>query len=361
MREWFFDLISGKNQSLWARGIRVLLKLLSWLMAILVWLRIKLYRFGIKKSYAFEQPILCVGNISTGGTGKTPCVALLYQHLRNYQPEIAVISRGYKGVDKSSNDEAKLLERNFPDLFQIQDPNRVRAVQKALRQGKKLMLLDDGFSHLRIKRSLDLVLIDALCPFGYGHLLPRGLLREPLKNLRRAQLIMITRCDSVLPKTIQAIEQTLAKNGIQPENIFHAEHKTVGIQPLENIPFQEKTLLELKNTKVAAFSGIGNPLGFRRTLESLGTEVVYEQRFEDHFSYDPIWLQKHWGKYASHAQEAGADMILITEKDGVKLEQREFSSSLPIYQLQIKMQIREGIEKLHKKLQEHIALPDFKA
>ncbi|MBU6174878.1 MAG: tetraacyldisaccharide 4'-kinase, partial [Planctomycetes bacterium] len=144
---------------------------------------------GFKKTIGVEIPVVSVGNLTAGGTGKTPTVAFLAKWFRAQNKRVAILSRGYGAGSDGRNDEAKELEITLPDVPHLQSPDRIASARIAVDElGMELLLLDDGFQHRRIGRDLDIVLLDAREPFGFGHLLPRGLLREPLRSLKRADV-----------------------------------------------------------------------------------------------------------------------------------------------------------------------------
>ena len=188
-------------------------------------------RFDKQSSASTEIsiPVISVGNITTGGTGKTPLVEFIARYLRQQQIRVTIVSRGYGSQEGKPNDEALELERKLPDVPHLQNPDRVAAARMAIAEFEaQLILLDDAFQHRRIKRDLDIVLIDATCPFGYGHLLPRGLLREPLRNLKRADLIAITRVDQISTEQCQKLEKQIQRFNASAD-IVSFSHAITGI------------------------------------------------------------------------------------------------------------------------------------
>ena len=182
-----------------------------------------------------DIPVISVGNITTGGTGKTPVVQWLASRLREMDRRVAIVSRGYGAEAGAQNDEAMELELSLPDVPHLQNPDRIEAARTAIEElESQSIVLDDGFQHRRLGRDLDIVLLDALEPFGYGHLLPRGLLREPLSNLERADWIGLSRADQVDEETRSAIQQESQRRAPNC-GWFEVIHRpTCWAMPLEN-------------------------------------------------------------------------------------------------------------------------------
>jgi tetraacyldisaccharide 4'-kinase len=277
-------------------------------------------------------PVISVGNITAGGTGKTPLVEWVLNALPEFlRGSAAVLSRGYGG-EKDGNDETALLGENVPGLKQIVGANRVENAKKAVRKLQaRLIILDDGFQHRKLARHLDIVAIDALVPFGYNRLVPRGLLREPLSALRRADAFVVTRSDRVDGAELEKIEARLRRRN--PKAIIaHARHAPSKLL----VGGEEKELSELKGKKVFAFCGIANPEGFRKTLESLGVETARFESLDDHETY-PDAARK---RLADAAEKSGVEMIVTTQKDAVKVRQHEWP--IPFCELRIRMEMTKG-------------------
>jgi tetraacyldisaccharide 4'-kinase len=228
-------------------------------------------------------PIISVGNITTGGTGKTPVVAWIVDRLREFGRQPAILSRGYKPIDGAANDEKRLLDRLCPGVPHIQDPDRVAGAQLAIAgHGCDVLVLDDGFQHRRLARNLDVVLIDALNPWGYGHLLPRGLLREPPSALRRASIVVVTRTDACPADALCRVQREISQQTA-------AAVVTSAFRPVALVDAAEATapLTAIDGETILAFCGIGNPEGFWRTLSVIGPDLFHVQRlvFPDHHHY----------------------------------------------------------------------------
>jgi tetraacyldisaccharide 4'-kinase len=243
------------------------------------------------------------------------------------------------------------LELELPDVPHVQNPDRVSAARVAIEQFQsQLVLLDDAFQHRRIARDLDIVLVDALEPFGYEHLLPRGLLREPLSGLSRAHVVAISRCDLVDPSVRQAIVRQLREHA--PDAlVIEVAHCPRG---LVNSDGQRADIASLDGTSLAAFCGIGNALGFRRTLESVGQDPAGFREFADHhvYSTDDIQSLTAW------ATNLPASNLVCTRKDLVKVGATHLGS-IPLWALEIGLQIVSGREDLEERLQSVLAAADL--
>jgi len=266
---------------------------------------------GSVKIHSCGVPVISVGNLTTGGTGKTPIVCYLAKWYRDQGTTVAIVSRGYGRGDRESNDEALELRSRLPDVPHIQDPDRVEAARIAVEDfGAELILMDDGFQHRRLHRDLNVVVVDATCPFGFGHLLPRGLLREPVGSLRRADLVIVTRCDAVAVQEIATIEAEIRKanDGIP---ILHSNHQPTSLleHPSKKIP--------IGSENVAALSAIGNPEAFEKSLVRCGMNVVDSRQLPDHdeYSTETVDELRDWIESLGNQIER----VVCTHKDLVKL------------------------------------------
>jgi tetraacyldisaccharide 4'-kinase len=260
-----------------------------------------------------SAPVISVGNITVGGTGKTPMVIDLLHRLRARGATPAVVARGYGGRGED-NDEQSLINQRCPFAIHVTDPDRVRGATRAIERGANRIVLDDGFQHRRLARDLDIVLIDATCPFGYGFLLPRGLLREPLVGLRRAHAVVLTRCDQVRPDEAERIRERLWE--LAPHALhLRCRHRVSSLCRLDGAPVEGG----LRGRRVVLFAGIANPAAFAATIAGLGATVVGHHWWPDHHRYSPDDL----AALASPERFPACDDLVTTEKDGVKL------SSLP--------------------------------
>lgn len=301
------------------------------------------YDVGQIKVEQVGAPVVSVGNLTVGGTGKTPLVEWLARSLQSRGVKVGIVSRGYGSQQGQPNDEALELARSLPDVPHVQNRDRVAAARAAIEaKGCELILLDDGFQHRRLHRDLDIVLLDALAPFGYGRLLPRGLLREPLSSLARAHVICLSRADLIAePKRAEIHEQVTS---LAPDAAWvELAHRP---RSLLSSAGEEAPLASLTQRPVAAFCGIGNPEGFRATLDQCGYRVVAWREFPDHHRYserDLAWLS-NW------ADQAAAEAIVCTHKDLVKLDVPRLGER-PLWALGVGVEVLAGRDELVSRLE----------
>jgi tetraacyldisaccharide 4'-kinase len=344
MSDDLLALLAGQRRGLAAglqrSGLRLASVPYGWAVAI----RNRLFDHGWKSVRRAAVPVISVGNLTVGGTGKTPCVEYVARRLCHWGRRVAILSRGY-GSDAGPNDEALVLANNLPDVPHLQGPDRLSLSQKAVRQLRSdVLVLDDGFQHRRLARNLDVVLLDATRPWGFNYLLPRGLLREAPKGLLRAGVVLLTRCDQVNDETLTRLQRDVS--GLAPQvPVVLTSH-----QPTEWINTQGQTigLEELAGRKVAAFCGIGNPEAFRKTLSSLRVKVETFRTFADHHPYSAtdVATLNNW---ASHNTTDG--VVVTTQKDLVKLRLTHLGEC-KLWALRVQLRIHMGQDALDRKLKE---------
>jgi tetraacyldisaccharide 4'-kinase len=343
----FRDLVSGRTRGVAATGKRVLLQLAEWPYALGVALRNWQFDSGRRQVERVAVPVISVGNLTVGGTGKTPLVEWLARWFRARAVRVSIVSRGYGAEQGGANDEALELEQKLPDVPHVQNPDRVAAARIAIEELEtQLILLDDAFQHRRIARDLDIVLVDALEPFGFEHLLPRGTLREPLAGFRRADVIVLTRADCLEAKQRGAIRERIET--IQPGAVWveaaHAPQSylasTGTLAPLDTFA----------NQRVAAFCGIGNPAGFRQTLARCGCEVVALREFPDHHAY----TEADVASLSQWARELDVSAVLCTCKDLVKLAAPKLGTRA-LWAVSIGLEILSGETLLEERLRPLVA------
>lgn len=286
---------------------RAALTVLSWLYGAGVAAKNAAYAWGLRRSTHAGCRTVCIGNITTGGTGKTPAVLLAAQTLKKKGFKPAILSRGYgrrlKGRDVQAlrdgrspsweevGDEPWMMHRALKglDIPILVSPDRVAAAENAVKfSGSDILLLDDGFGHRRLGRDADIVLLNALDPFGGGRLLPAGNLREPATALARAALALITHADQVSPERLAEVRAAVA--AVRPDlPVAESVHKAEGVYGLRDEV--RHPLRWLKGRKVGAFSGIGSPASFEAELTKAGAEVVQTWRFPDHHPYTEAELR----------------------------------------------------------------------
>jgi tetraacyldisaccharide 4'-kinase len=287
-------------------------------------------------------PVVSIGNLTLGGTGKTPMVEHVCRRLRARDLRVAIASRGY-GAGAGPNDEALVLEDNLPDCPHLTGPDRVMLARISVEElDAQILVLDDGFQHRRLARDLDIVLIDALDPFGGGRLFPRGLLREPIRSLRRANLVVLSRADLVPASERERIRSTAEKHTKQRLDWVEAQHRPVEARAEggETIPLEE-----LPKRRVVAFCGLGNPAGFRRTLEGLGVHPIDFREFPDHHDY----TRNDVTELSSWTRDQQAEVVLTTQKDWVKLRTPKLGFA-QLLALRISLDVQDGEELIEDAL-----------
>ena len=335
----FRELISGRRRGLVASVSRGMLSLAEMPYRAAIALRNRQFDRG-RRVHRVSVPVISVGNLTVGGTGKTPMVEWLAKWFRQHGVRVALISRGYGAAAGGRNDEALELEQKLPDVPHLQNPDRVAAAETAVEEFEsQLLLLDDAFQHRRIHRDLDLVMIDAVEPFGYGHLLPRGLLREPLSSLNRADVIVLSRADAVSAERRAEIRDAVVRQAPAALWVEVAHRPYV----LASSDGRQAELAALHRQRVAAFCGVGNPVGFRHTLQSCGYEVIDFREFPDHHVYAPVDIEQ------LTAWSQRADACLCTDKDLVKIGIPHLGC-VPLWALRIGLAIESGQAELEARL-----------
>ena len=320
---------------------------------VIVNVRNWLYEKQVFRSINLEKKVISVGNLTTGGSGKTPMVELLALYLKKRGMNPAILSRGYgrrthgivvvsdgeklAGLPKIGGDEPALLARHLPGIPVVVARDRVIAGQWAInRYGVDILLMDGGFQHRKLKRDADIVMLDATCAWGNGRVLPGGPLREPLRGLRRADLIIWTRTDETdVDKKNKAKVLSLSR-----APVLASCHKPKGWRSLVEEKIYSLDLLT--HQKVFGFAGIGNPESFKKKIDQLGIQLVGFAAFRDHHWYS----RKEIDWIIEEAARAGADAIVTTEKDGIKVS-FPIETEIPGYALMIELEIIDGIEQMN--------------
>lgn len=288
---------------------------------------------GLRRVHRAHVPVLSVGNLTTGGTGKTPMVVHVVGALRRAERQPAVLMRGYKATAHGGSDEATLLRETLPGVPIVTNPDRVAGVATIERDfpAVNVIVLDDGFQHRRLHRDFDLVLIDATNPLGWGHVLPRGSLREPVSGLRRASAVAITHAEEAGP---DAVAELTAKLGrlIGPKPIVWMNHAWGEVVDEHDRPVTGEAA-------VLAFCGIGNPDAFF-TVASRRFTLADRRVFGDHYAYAAADVME----LAAGAKACGAAALLTTQKDWVKLRQRVQSrpTGVPIWRPELRLKWAGG-------------------
>jgi tetraacyldisaccharide 4'-kinase len=338
------NLVSGQARGVWPAFQRGGLWAVSVPYGWITHLRNRLYDHGWKSSLRVPVPVISVGNLTLGGTGKTPCVEYVAGFYLRQQRRVAILSRGY-GRRGGLNDEALVLKESLPGVPHLQGADRAALAAAAARDlHSEVLVLDDGFQHRRLARDLDLVLVDATQPWGHDYLFPRGLLREGRAGLRRAGVVMLTRCDQVAAQERGRLREAVARlaPGVP---VVETAHRPV---QLVNHSGEAAPLDRLAGRPVAAFCGIGNPEAFRGTLAGLGLSVQSFRTFPDHHPYPQADVED----LNAWARRLPPEVVVVTtRKDLVKLRQPRMGGK-ELWALRIRLTFEAGQAVLDRMLQE---------
>lgn len=340
--ERFRRLIDGTRTGPAAAAARLGLAALAAPYGLGVMTRNAAYDCGVARRRRVDVPVVSVGNLTLGGTGKTPLVAWVARLVRRHGIEPAIVSRGYGVAPGATSDEAAELALVLGGIDHVADRDRVAAAATAARHGAGAIILDDGFQHRRLARDLDIVVVDATDPFGCGHLFPRGLLREPLASLARADAVVLTRADSVDDSLRHGIRRRFeaACTDRAPRLWAEADHTPVRLRSWDGaiLPVDH-----LAGRRIAACAAIGNPAAFRRTLAELGADVASFRSFPDHHAY----VEGDVARIAADARLADAAIVTTTMKDLVKLRRSEIGDR-PLVAVEIELVVPRGREELER-------------
>lgn len=374
MRRWLDDLeqyaievILNKRHGFRASLLRVILRALSFIYLAIVQVRLYLYRNRILKEHQLGCLVISIGNLTVGGTGKTPVVEKFARALQRGGRKVAILSRGYKSIDKrrkkswlerlidqntpdpprivsdgknvlldsaTAGDEPYMLASNLRGVAVVVDKDRVKAGRHAIKElDVDTLLLDDGLQYLHLKHRLDIVLVDRQAPFGNEHLLPRGTLREPPRNIRRASYILITKCNG---ESNDALIQRIRRFNRTAE-IIECAHRPLYLQHVyrdERLPLDY-----LQDLYIASLCGIAAPESFESGLRGLGAKIELSRHFADHHRYS----EKELRTFLQRCVKRDVHAIITTEKDAVRLPKID-PLPVPIYYLRVEIEILTGHE-----------------
>jgi tetraacyldisaccharide 4'-kinase len=351
--EYLEDIISGERQGILPFLVKTDLLAIGGLCLGAVKLRRHLYSQGILQTKHLPCKVISIGNVVVGGSGKTPATIAIARLLKEHTDlKIAIASRGYRSKSKGyavvsdgekillnpdeAGDEPYLIGQSLPDIPVVIGRDRFESGLMAVKNwGTQIVILDDGFQYLRLKRDVNIITMDSTKPFGFEHILPGGYLREPLSTLKNADIILLTRVDQC--KNLKAIRDRLDK--IAPSVArFESIHAPCSLLRMDTR--QDVRLDDVKNQNILAVCGIANPLSFAETLRTLNPARSNLISFPDHHEYTPKDIQK----IEQTASDTGADMIITTEKDAPKLN---LINILPVLSLAIELRlVKPSAEKL---------------
>lgn len=364
LEHYTIDVILGRRAGTGAAMYAAFLQLLSYLFSGIAQFRFWLYRQRILHDQPLGCLVVVVGNLTVGGTGKTPVVEKFARALQERGRKVAILSRGYKSKappvwkkwwwalihaaeppprivsdgqtvlldSEQAGDEPYMLARNLPGVIVLVDKNRVKAGIYAIRKfGCDTLVLDDGFQYLPLKGQLNLLLVDKTNPFGNGHLLPRGILREPIKHLRRASYVFLTKSNGTRDPELEATIQKF-NPGV---DVIECAHQPQYLQRFGSA--ERQPLSFLKGRRVVAFCGIATPESFEKFLRDLGASIVARERFLDHYRYN----EDDFSELAALAERERADCLITTEKDAVRIPHGQIWGK-PLYYLRLEIEILRG-------------------
>lgn len=322
MEQFFSEVVLGKKSGLLYDLLRAILWLFSGVYCAIIVLRRLLYRWGIFRSYHPHTKTIVVGNIVAGGTGKTPFTIFLAKQLAS----CALLVRGYE-------DEVALMRRHLPGVSLFIGKDRKKSAMAAEKEHTHL-LLDDGLQHLAIVPDVRIAMVDAICPFGGGNFLPRGLLRDSPSRLKQVDLVVLHRVDCV--DNASAIQKEIEKYTCAP--VVHSQFSFDGLYSQSG----NSIVLE-KGSKLALFCSIARPEAFRKLVAKEGFEVIAILCGKDHVGLSNTQLEN----FSQRASQIGATALICTEKDIVRLPQAT-SLALPLYWVKGKIEIVSGREYIDR-------------
>ncbi|MGB2661104.1 MAG: tetraacyldisaccharide 4'-kinase [Candidatus Omnitrophota bacterium] len=328
---YILSIMKNERAGIIASAIKGVLRVLSWFYAVGIKIVDYGYKTGIRRKHKVSVPVVSVGNITLGGTGKTPFTMFLADHFVKTGRKPAVLIRGY------GNDERKMLRDELPDVPIFIGQDRVASAQAAVEDGRDILLLDDGFQHRRIMRDLNVLMLDGDSLFEGGSLFPRGVLREPVSSLERADVLVLSKVD----KMDEGLKDEAIRKlkAIAPGKlIVTARHKPVFLKDVTGAVYPAENL---KGQNVCLVSGIADPDYFAFAVENLGARIVSRCDYTDHHSYG----QKDINRIHAASRGEDVDKVVTTKKDYVKMQLLDLSSiEEKLFILDVEMEIVEGKE-----------------
>ncbi|MDR2812281.1 MAG: tetraacyldisaccharide 4'-kinase [Puniceicoccales bacterium] len=374
--QFIADVLYDRRTTLVAKVLGAVLLPFSFMFLLIVKIRVWLYRKRLLYSQSLGCHVIVVGNITMGGTGKTPVAEYLARLLLAMGRKPAIISRGYKSKSESSyrkflrwlthspdkppkivsdgervlldseiaGDEPYMLAKNLKGVPVIVDKDRIKAGRYAIKRfGSDVLILDDGYQYLRLRSTLRMVLIDRNNPFGNYRLIPRGILREPLSHLDRASCIFLTKSNGTRNYELEQ-EIHSVNYGIQIVECCHQSCHLVSQGEAEILPLEI-----LREKKVAIFCAIASPEGFEQFIASLGANIIYKKRYIDHHRFTNAELS------SINERAKSADFLIATEKDAVRIAS-DFKFSIPFFYMRVRVQFLRNEHWVRHLLGEALAL-----
>ena len=372
---YFIDLVHDKEvRGISRRLIMGVFYVFSLIYEQLVNLKLTMYRWGWAKKERLDCYVISLGNVTVGGTGKTPTAQHLAREISDMGYRVAILNRGYRAkwrgevgivsdgrtlkMDaETAGDEAFMLAKHLPNVPVLIGAQRAVTGRYAIEHfGAEVAILDDGYQHWQLARDMDILLVDAVNVFGNGYLLPRGTLREPLSHIDRADVCLMTKVDQAAPGAIAHIWETFRsynQDGLVLESI-HQPRQFVRLSDwYEDIAAGGVPVTEMEGKKVLAVSAIGNPASFEQTLADLGIEMVESMRYPDHHDYG----ERDMAEVLYRAETLGVEAIVITEKDAVKVPGDVVRAKwrIPMYVISVEVTLQKGREEFFYELKRQLA------
>lgn len=372
---YFIDLVHSKEvDGLFPHLIMGILYIFSLIYGLLVNIKLAGYKYGIFQKQKLDCFVISLGNVTVGGTGKTPTAQRLARDIRDMGYRVVILNRGYRAkwhgevgivsdgkrlhMDAAeAGDEAYMLAKHLPEVPVLIGAERAKTGRYAMEHfGAEVAILDDGYQHWQLERDLDILLVDAVNVFGNGYILPRGTLREPISHISRADICLMTKVDQAAAGSCDYIRETVHR--YNPEaRIVESIHQPRCFIPLTewyvNIASQGIDIAQMRGKRIMAVSAIGNPASFEQTLSDLGAVIIESLRYPDHHDY----AMSEMTDIFQQAKNAGAEAIVITEKDAVKIpaDVAREKWSIPIYVICVEVNFQKGSEGLADLLKKRLA------
>ena len=375
VKTYFIDLVHRKEvHGIGLHIVMAVLHVFSLIYAALLDLKLATYSIGLQKRKKLPCFVISLGNVTVGGTGKTPTAQRLASDIRDMGYRVVILNRGYRAkwhgevgivsdgkrlhMDAAeAGDEAYMLAKHLPEVPVLIGAERAKTGRYAIEHfGAEVAILDDGYQHWQLERDLDILLVDAVNVFGNGYILPRGTLREPISHISRADICLMTKVDQAAAGSCDYIRETVHR--YNPEaRIVESIHQPRCFIPLTewyvNIASQGIDIAQMRGKRIMAVSAIGNPASFEQTLSDLGAVIIESLRYPDHHDY----AMSEMTDIFQQAENAGAEAIVITEKDAVKIpaDVAREKWSIPIYVICVEVNFQKGSEGLADLLKKRLA------
>lgn len=368
IQHYVLDVIYERRSGGFVPLVRALLRALSGLFELAVQIRLRCYKTGILKTKSLGCMIVSIGNITVGGTGKTPAVEVFARALQKEGRKVAVVSRGYRSSSRFTikrflkklffllpkekqvkvvsdgkkiflnsslaGDEPYMLAKKLPGVVVVVDKDRIKAGEYAIQEyGVDTIILDDGYQYLPLNPRFDVLLVDTTNPFGNSRLLPSGVLREPLVNLNRADLFLLTK--SKPDNDLTELKSTIRQYNYRAEFI-ECQHRSIELVNITDNSVRELSFL--KGKRIALVSGIADPTGFEKAIESFGPQVAAVHRFQDHHRFSEKEIQR----ILKDGNKKNIAAVVTTEKDAVRFPQLESTKGIPVFFLRVEMALISG-------------------